>query len=259
MRTERQDIIFLAGLLIIAPILIFLFHASFFVAILIYFGIPSLYFSIRNPHAVKKAVLMALPALPLCLILDALAFMNKAWDVASVFSFRLLLIPLEDFLFSFLFVYLIVIAYEQLFGTDEKPNYRRLTIFWLATIILVLAFFAAYAWAPSILNIPYYYTWLLGIVFIIPFGLGLLFMPFLRKSVLLTGAYFFVLMLPWEIMANNFGMWTFPGDYVTRITLFGTSFPLEEFLTWMVFGAGTALILSRLGIGREQVDISQKE
>ena len=62
-------------------------------------------------------------------------------------------------------------------------------------------------------------------------------------------------MLPWELIALHHSFWAFMGgDYLFKISLFGESFPIEEFFAWMIFAASSVLSLSEVGIGKEKIN-----
>ena len=53
-------------------------------------------------------------------------------------------------------------------------------------------------------------------------------------------------MLPYEITANMLGFWTFPSaEYIGRVNLLGQSFPIEEFLAWMIFFPSATLAFAK--------------
>jgi hypothetical protein len=251
---QRQDIIFLGALLVIAPLLTALHHGTFLSTICIYMVVPAIYFSCRSPSSVKKAFLMGLPAIPLTLVFDYIAYANNAWTVQTVFPFRIFTyIPVEDFLFTFLLAYAVVVARDTLTGSSSRPNYRRYKLFWAITAALTILFFVAYLWAQSSLIIPYPYFMIVLIFFIIPTGLGFWWFPPLRKFLLAAILYNIALFLPWEFFALHYGIWTFPGQYIGFVSLFGFRFPWEEFLMFSVLGITTLTVAYEIGLGRKRM------
>lgn len=253
MRITKMDITAFLAVLMIAPLCSWFLHAGFMLAMLFYFGSLALYFSWRWPQGIARALLISLPTIPICLVFDYIAFINNTWVVPTIFSFRILtLIPLEDFIFSFLMVYTIVIMYGYLRGRDQAVNYRRFAIFCGVVMVGAIIFFTIRWLAPTLFLIPYYYAWVLLFVFIVPTAVGLIFFPHLRRSILVLVPYFFIWMLSWEFIALKLGMWSFPSnEYIARLSVFGLHFPLEEFLTWMILMVPMVIILAELGIGHE--------
>ncbi len=150
----------------------------------------------------------SLLSIPICLSLDYIAFLNKAWAVPTIFPFRILkLVPMEDFVYLFLTVYIIVIIYENLFEQIHKINYGRLNNFWLAILTLTTIFFALFLWFPDYLIINYYYSWLLLIVFAVPTIIGLILFPKIRKPIFLLAPFFFIYTLSFELIALHLGLW----------------------------------------------------
>lgn len=251
-KVSKKDIIFFLSILIIAPILSLVLKASFFMMIIFYFLVPSIYLSIRSPSAIKKAFLISIPAIPISLVLDYLAFHNNTWSVKTIFPFHFLgLIPLEDFIYSFLIVYIVVIIKEHFFEKNHKINFNHYKLFLLSILILIIIFFMSFIKSKEVFTISNYYFWLAFFIFLIPAIIGIIMFPRLRKIMLIIGTYFFFLMLPWELIALKLGIWTFLSqDYIFFIKIFGFKFPIEEFVTWIVLASSTIISLSEIGTGK---------
>ena len=53
-------------------------------------------------------------------------------------------------------------------------------------------------------------------------------------------------MLPYELTADVLGFWAFPSDqYLGMLHMLGQSFPIEEFLEWMIFFPAAALAFNK--------------
>ncbi len=256
---KKSDLIILILSPIIAILISLFLHANFLITMLLYFAIPSIYFSYKTPLAIKKTMLIALWALPITLFLDYLAFLNETWSVPTIFPFRILgLIPLEDFIFSFLFVYFVVILKEHFFEKTHNPNYYKLIRYGITVIIFLIVFFILYFYSPNILRIPYYYLWLVIAVFLLPIIITSIIFPKLRKIMALIGLYFFLIMLPYELVALHLGLWSFPAvDYIGFIRILGFRFPIEEFLTWEILAAAAVICYAEFGIEIKRINIAQ--
>jgi len=63
----------------------------------------------------------------------------------------------------------------------------------------------------------------------------------IKKLIYLTIPLFFINMAH-ELTAIKVGQWIFPGQYIGSITLFGLTFPFEEFLFYIILGAAAAVV-----------------
>jgi hypothetical protein len=52
---------------------------------------------------------------------------------------------------------------------------------------------------------------------------------------------FFFINLLYELSSVYAGHWSFPGEYIGQVTLFGIAFAFEEFLFWIIL-ASTAML-----------------
>ena len=211
------------AILIFLPLVIFLaiflveLKINYFVSLLLFFGIPSLYLSLKNDEKIQKVGLFSiLVSIPIAIIFELVAFGDKGWFVPeSIAPYRIFsLIPLEDFIWMFLVTYTILIFYESFCNTkfqksiDNKIKLMIYTLYPL-TFLLVALFFIS----PSLLNIPYFYLWAGIILFLIPIILFLLRYPRLFRPFLKTSVFFFYIHLLFEIVGLKLNHWTFTGDY----------------------------------------------
>src|SRR3989344_3328407 len=117
-RSKVLDVMVLFSWVILPPVFLLIFHEGFFGSSILYLVLPSIYFSIRKPDVISKALIVALVAMPPMVIFDYLAFLNKAWAVPTIFSFRLFqFIPFEDFFFTFWAVYVVIVASHYFFSS----------------------------------------------------------------------------------------------------------------------------------------------
>ena len=73
------------------------------------------------------------------------------------------------------------------------------------------------------------------VLWIVPLVLFLYHYPKFLLKYCLEGLYFFFLLLAFEITALKTGQWIFPaGDFIGTVTMFGVTFPIEEFVIWMM-------------------------
>jgi hypothetical protein len=179
------------------------------------------------------------------IFIDYLAVKNKAWFVPhSVFSFRLFgLIPIEDFIWGFLGVYLVVIFYEYFLDRrDEKRAKDYLHVLAIILSLLVLILFVFIFSNPDLLYIPYIYLWLGLVLFLLPLLTTVSFFPRLFSKYVKAISYFFALFILLELTGVHLNQWVFPGEFIGWVELFGIKFPFEEFFFFIILGS--AVILS---------------
>lgn len=245
---ERKNIVILAVWILFPPLILLLVKGTFFLSTILYLVLPSVYFSLKRPTIVLKAFIVSLLSIPLMIVLDYLAFFNKAWAVPSIFPFRLLhLIPLEDLFFTFWAVYAVIVTFNYFFPQlySRYIDIKRLLTSVLTILAVFCLFIFLYLSKQEIFYLPYYDTWLLVLIFVVPMLILFFKYQAYRRVLLAVMLYELMLFLPYEIVAGHLGFWTFPSNqYLGMIHLFGWTFPIEEFLEWMLFFAPATIALS---------------
>lgn len=246
----KKNLILLVLWILIPPILLLWLHGNFFISSILYLVIPSIYFSIKKPSLTPRALTMALVSIAFVIILDFIAFLNNAWAVPTMFSFRFFkLIPLEDFFFTFWAVYVVISGFSYFFPQLSVPGMNRLRLknFGIVIGFALTAFLWVYFFRQDLLQVPHYYTWLVSVLFILPTSLLLISCPKYRKPIIKTIFFSLCLMLPYEVVANMLGFWFFPShEYLGMVQVLGQRFPIEEFLAWMIFFAPATLAFTKL-------------
>ncbi len=245
---KRLDAVFLVAWIFVPPLILLSLKGGAFMAVILYFVIPSIYFSYRIPQEIPKALVGALLTIPFVAVLDYLALFNKAWEVSSIFTFRFLgLIPVEDFFYTFWAFYVLQIAFRYFFPSvsTRKINWKRTGTFLVFTTVACVVFALLYLSESPFLTIPYYYACILFIVFIVPSVWLFALYPAYRKPGFRMMLYLFPLMFLYELIALKLGYWWFPSNqYFGMINIVGQHFPFEEFLMWIVFFSPAALAFS---------------
>lgn len=239
---------------LLPPALLLLLHGNFLLSSILYFILPAAYFSYRMPRMVPRATVIATLSIPFIAMLDYIAFLNNAWTVPSVSTFRILtFIPIEDFVFTVAGVYLIVMAWAYFFHPPqyERINITRVKVVALGEAILFALFLLVYAFAPTVFRVPYYYFFLVLFFFVLPALILLKYFPAYHKSLLRAVPHSFVLMLLWELVALALGFWTFPGEYLAFIRLGGLHFPVEEMVSWMILFLPATLAFTEIASGTD--------
>lgn len=228
---------------ILATILSLQFHLSFLSVILLFFGVPAVYLSIRSPGHIQKSFLFALiPWFSLTFVFEYLAYTDNAWYVTNS-SWRFLggSIPIEDILWGFFWSYLPIIFWKSFLDGKSVYDTRFPNRIWwilLPLVIMNALFFSLYFIARDLLYIPYFYL-IMGIIFcIIPPILFLMKYPKFLSRLLILGSYFSYLAGMKEITALSLGQWYFPGTHFVYLINFQKfRLPLEEIVFFIVLSA----------------------
>ncbi len=237
--SKKIDIIFLILSPIFATFVSLTLKTNFLTSTLLFFGIPAIYLSWRNQHAVKKSAIFSFlfGLVGGALIIDYITHFNNAWFVTTIFPVRIFnQAPIEDFLWGFLAVYNIIMFYEHLLDKG-KHNLKdtHLKYFVSLIIFITIIFSVIYIFDKKLFLIPYFYIKAGFIVILVPAISFLTFFPRLISKYLKTGVYFFAQSLMFELTALRLGQWSFNGNqYIGWVQILNLKFPLEEFVFWMV-------------------------
>lgn len=165
----------------------------------------------------------------------------------------------EQFIWTFLWAYQIIVFYEYFLDGNKKTTLfklilrllkkknefvsKRMELFSLTLFIGLFAIILLVFISPSSLKINYAYFWL-GLMFaVIPLLIFIINFPNLWLKFIKLTAYFFILAIITEFVGLKLNHWTFPGNhYLGMIGFFGYRIPLEEFFLYFVIS--TPAILS---------------
>ncbi|VVA44264.1 conserved membrane hypothetical protein [Candidatus Roizmanbacteria bacterium] len=237
--SKKIDIVFLILSPIFASVTSLYFRTNFLTSTLLFYGIPAVYLSLRNMHAVKKSAIFSFifGLIGGGIIFDYLSHFNNLWFVPSIFPIRILgQVPIEDLLWGFLSVYNIIMFYEHLLDKG-KHNLKNTHMKYFITIIIfcLTIFLVIYIFKNELFLISYFYAKIILVLFLIPTISFLTFFPRLLSKYLKTGVYFFAQSLMFELTALSLNQWSFNGNqYIGWVQILGKRFPLEEFIFWMI-------------------------
>ena len=230
---------------IVATIASIVFNLSFLQSTLLFYGVPSIYLSIRNPRLVKTTLIFSLiMGLTMLFIFDHMAYMDHSWFVPnSRWRFLDNSIPIEDGPWAVLLVYISVITWEYFFQKPQKdPSFHKnINYFVVFCATLLTLFFIAYIFSPQRLVIPYFYI-KMGIVFeIIPLVIFIFYRPAIFKRLLKLTIYFFLVSALAEFIGLRNYQWYFEGKhYIGETLYFGHRLPWDEVLNyWLLATPGT--------------------
>ena len=238
---QRIDIILLILFPILALVLSEMFQLNFFFSTFLFFGVPSLYLSFRNPSLIKKTLIFSIIfSIPVIIVFDYPAYVDSSWFVPnSAFRFLRNGIPIEDAVWTFLLVYFAVIFWEYFIDLSKiKDRFSSNMKYLLAFLsFLLISFFTFYFFKPEVLNVPYFYIKMSGVLIIVPIGAVLLRFPKLIRKVLIIGVYFFMLFFLLEYVGLKHNQWYFAGEhYLGTFNFFGNTLPYDEIIFLWALG-----------------------
>lgn len=237
------DALVLAVFMMVASLVTIVFKTSFLVSTVLFFTLPSLYLSYRDGAVVKKSAIFSLLfIIPLTTFLDYMAVLDRSWFVPNtVFGSRLFgVVPYEDFIWAFFFVYLIVVFYEYFLDHGKKGDKlpKRIVAMILLFNSLLAIFFLILKINPDMLHVEYFYLKGGIVVAITPIVLVLYFFPALWKKCFNTVAYFSPLFLCFELSGLYANQWQFnEGRFVGLVGIPRLRFPIEELVFWIILGS----------------------
>lgn len=231
--------------IVIATVFIVSFQLNFLETVVVYFGIPSIYFSIRQPKIITKTLIVCLTLIvPLIFMLDYMAHVSEAWYVPSILGLRIMgVFPIDEFIWGTIYVYFIISLYEYLFDTDRAKRRfsSRSGFFYLLISSLLTVFGIICLIQPELLVFYNFYIFFILIGFLLPTILVLRRYPKLLPRMMAIGTFLFAISVIYEVVANYLGHWLFPGDhYIAMVKILDQNFPMEEFL-WLIFAVPAIL------------------
>ncbi|HCX26022.1 MAG: hypothetical protein UX01_C0004G0002 [Candidatus Collierbacteria bacterium GW2011_GWB2_45_17] len=178
---KKLDIFLLILFPLISVTLSLFFKVNFLTSILLFYGLPSLWFSIRTSRQILKTFIFSLfISIPFGLIADYIATVDRAWLITStVFPFRIFgVVPIEDLIWGFFVVYSTVIVYEHFLdkGKHELIDKRMKYLMWPLLSVLSL-FLITFFTKPEILNLKFAYLYIGLFFFLLPTVSMLSFFP----------------------------------------------------------------------------------
>ncbi len=224
---------------ICSALLATVFATNYFYTIILFYGLPSVYLSLRYSRYIKKAFFFALIFGSVFTIpLDYLAHLNGAWEIIAP-GYRILeFIPVTDFMWAILIVYLIAIHHEGIAHHQLNDNvYQKRTKLFLNSMIAVLLLFMIIKLNfPQYLEIDYFYFKAGIVALIIPAFFWLHTRIKVALSFFKTAVFFTLTSILHEIVALNSQHWIFPksGMFIGYVPFFTYMIPIEEYLFFFI-------------------------
>lgn len=251
------DLVVITLLAVLATALSLYFKANGILSSLLFFGVPSLYLSIRDPRYIKEILLFCLFwAVPASVILDILAIKNGVWYIpTSVLPRFLGILPVENLLWGVLLAYFILITYKHFFDTKlsffskvklhlkTKRHVKKIQVLRILAGEVLLLGAVLMLWIVFKFRIPYFY--LVANIFLVftPIILFLTkfpnFVTRMFKLTLLLAPQFLI----FELVGLHLNQWAFPSsEFIGYVEFFGLGFPIEEFVFWFLL-VSSALVV----------------
>lgn len=242
MLSKKQDFILMLVWPLVSVCLLEVFSLSFIWSVMFFYIIPSVYISTKIPGQIKKTMYFALTGAILWSTLDYIWELTNAWKLSSILQYKFLgVISVEAPIWSFTWIYFIVIVYEYFFERDllkEKTKtstheFLLINILGFVGLLVLVIFFRAN------LSLPYSYLILGTLTSLLPSIIILLKYPDLRGKFFSAGIYFFYATLAYELVALHLKHWWFPtsGKFIGSISILNLSFPIEEGFLWVLVGS----------------------
>ena len=241
MSSKTKDILILLLINVFAIIVSFSFHTNFLTSTILFLGFPSLYLLYREKRYLKKIFLASISfGILFGFVFDFIAELNKAWDWNGGLLFGKILgvVQIDVMVWFFLWIFHIFLFYEHFIDRKKlrsKVSLRQLEVFGVSVLSVVLLV-GVYKFFPSFLYFDKAYLTLCLIVSV-PFLIIFFKQPKLVWHTVPMIAYFFFVYITHEISALHLDQWRFPGDYIGLVHMFGVSFPIEEFVFWIILSS----------------------
>ena len=241
MKSKTRDILILVCINIFAVVVSFAFHTNFLTSTILFLGFPSLYLLYREKRYLKKILLASISfGIFFGFVFDFIAELNKAWDWNGGLLFGKILgvVQIDVMVWFFLWIFHIFLFYEHFIDRKKlrsKVSLRQLEVFGVSVLSVVLLV-GVYKFFPSFLYFDKAYLTLCLIVSV-PFLIIFFKQPKLVWHTVPMIAYFFFVYITHEISALHLDQWRFPGDYIGLVHMFGVSFPIEEFVFWIILSS----------------------
>jgi len=180
-----------------------LLNINAFGSVIVFFGLPSLYLTLRAIEYSKKAIMFSIiTSFPLIIIIDYIAHTTKQWLIPnSILPFRVFgVVTIEVILWAILNLYLVIMFYEYFLDKHitKKLWHPHMKYLVAVSLFLFILFITLYFYSPLFLNIPYFYLFWGTILLLTPIVIQMVTRPKMNMKFLKTAAYFFYLTFIYE-------------------------------------------------------------
>lgn len=136
------------------------FSTNYLTTIILFYGLPSVYLSFRYSRYIKKALFFALIFGSVITVpLDYLAHLNGSWEIIAP-GYRILeYIPITDFIWAILIVYLLAIHHEGIahHRLNDTVFQKRTKLFINSMIAILITFMIFKLKFHDYMKVDYFY------------------------------------------------------------------------------------------------------
>jgi hypothetical protein len=182
-------------------------------------------------------------------VVDYIAHLTNTWYLYNTLPRILTYVSIEDVAWAVAWIFFTIMFYEHFLHhrVSEKLWNPRMKPIAIALILLTIIFALVAVNFSHLLYIPYFYLVMGCVAILIPVLVEAFEYPRILVTFLGTGAYFFYFHIIYEIAGLKLRWWSFPGtQFIGHVTIFGLTFPFEEFLFWIILGGFMVLSYFRL-------------
>ncbi len=241
MKSKKNDLLILLGINFVAIVISFALRTNFLTSTILFLGLPSLYLLYKEKRYFRKIFFASVSfGIFFGFVFDFIAELNKAWDWNGGLFFGKILgiVQIDVMIWFFLWIFHILLFYEHFIDRKKlrsKVSLRQLEVF-AVSILSVVLLVGIYKFFPAFLYFDKAYL-MLCLVVSIPFLIIFFKQPKLVWHTVPLILYFFFVYLAHEVTALHLGQWRFPGDYIGWVHMLGVSFPIEEFVFWIILSS----------------------
>jgi hypothetical protein len=238
------DLIVIGLLVVIGAALAFTLKTNLAISTLFFYILPIVWLLFRGKFRYKKIIITTIVWGAIFGILDIISSVNGAWFIPEsqlILKTKLFAgVSIIEVLWFSILIFFILLFYEHFIERETAKISKRFK--WAELILAITTIFIIALLSSGIFDkIKYVYLIIWGAYFIPPILYILLFRPSLIKKFVLVMIPFFFINLLYELSSVYAGHWSFPGEYIGQVTLFGIAFAFEEFLFWIIL-ASTAML-----------------
>jgi hypothetical protein len=229
---SNKKILFLLFYVLFAGLLVFIFKPTYLVSIILVLVPPSFVnFAWLKKSKLKIFIFCFITAFVIAPAIELCARLANVWDVQSIISRPLGLIPIKNMFFAFL-NFLWVLSFYEYF-VDKDSNKKISHRFKILTAIYIFAAFVIYTvfFINKELVTLNYFAISIPLL-IIPAVFIFFNKPSLLKKVILPTIFFALVFFYYEVISLVVGSWWWPGEYLFKTHIFGKVFPLDDVIIW---------------------------
>ncbi len=238
--TRHKQLILFYLFPLLSVIISLVTHTNYLGSIIFFWALPALALTFFAWNKALKVFIFSLIGTVFLMTLDIIFYATRQWDTVSMFNNRFPgLVSWEDISYFFIFVYLPILFWEHFYEKQTHEHLWKKSMSRLsgALVLFLLVVLSAWAWAPTLIQIPYFYLNATLLLMVIPLLLELRAHPKMGLRFLRIGSYFAYVAILYELSALYLGLWSYPANkFLGWIEISGLRFPIEELFAWILIG-----------------------